>query len=161
MAPAPNIVDPASSSAELSLSRLILAEGFSSGKTGFISSQRRLQQLLHEINSQLQTTQRHLPLPQVEQARVQRDLEKAANTTKELLSMCDQAADQENEVRRNFYEGISLGDNSQQFIVSIKDLITAKNISAGSGSFQFMGQTETPLQHFAPGYHHSAGEEDK
>lgn len=160
MTPPPNTVNPASSLAELGLPWLILAEAFNSGQSGFISSKLRLQQFLHGINSQLQTTQRCLPLPQAEQTGVQRDLEEEVHITKEALSLCDKAATQENEIRRNFYEGISLGDDSQQVIVSIKDLISAKNVSAGSRSTQVMGQiNDTSLQHFARGHHHSADKE--
>jgi hypothetical protein len=156
------IMSPASSLAEPRLPFLMTAEAFNSAQRNFISSTLQLQRYLHSINTLPQTTHHRLPLPLVKQAIGQQSLEDEVESITESLSLCDKAADQENEIRRNFYEDITVGDDSQQYIVSLKDLISAKRVKAGSRSTQVMGQVPAPsLPDFSRGHYHSGGADGK
>jgi hypothetical protein len=159
----PNISNAAPTMEEPTFPQLILAEAFNAAGKGFISSKLQLQQYLHSINNQLQPTQYRLPIREAEQTGEQRNLEEEVGSIEGSLSICDRAANQENEVRRNFYEGISIGEGGQQIIVStIKDLISAKNITAGSKSTQVIGQmSDESLQYVSRRHDHLADKEGK
>jgi hypothetical protein len=152
------IMSPASSLGEPRLPWLITAEAFNSAQRDFISSTLRLQRYLLSINTQAQTTPHHLPPPLVQQNIRQQSLEDEVESITDSLSLCDKAAEQENEIRRNIYEDISVGDDSQQAILSLKDLISAKRITAGSRSTQILGQVPaTSIPDFAQGHYHYSG----
>lgn len=57
-------------------------------------------------------------------------MEDVVESLTDSLLLCDRAADQENEIRRNLYEDISVVNDSSQVVVSLKDLISAKRIEA-------------------------------
>jgi hypothetical protein len=156
------IMSPALPLAEPRLPFLITAEAFNSAQRNFISSTLQLQRYLHSLNNQAQTTHHRLPPPMVEQTIGQQSLEDEVESIADSLSLCDRAANQENEIRRNFYEDISVGDDSQQAILSLKDLISAKRVTAGSRSTQVMGQVPpTSLPDFSRGHYHSSGVDGK
>lgn len=156
------IMSPASSLAEPRLPFLMTAEACNSAQKNFISSTLQLQRYLCSINTQAQTTLHRLPLPLIKQTIEQQSLESEVESITDSLSLCDKAADQENEIRRNFYEDITVGDDSQQYIVSLKDLISAKRVKAGDRSTQVMGQVPvTSLPDFSLGHYHSGGANGK
>lgn len=156
------IASYASLSAEPRLPFLITAEAFNLAQRNFISTTLQLQQHMHSLNSHMSTTHPHVRYPVTTQKTEQQSYEDEVESITGSLSFCDRAADQENEIRRNFYEDISVGDDSQQIIVSLKDLISAKRITAGSRSTQVMGQvSDTPLEGFARGHYHSGGGNEK
>ena len=155
------IFNPVSSLAEPSLDKLMLAEALISAQKAFISTRLRLQQNLHSIKGQVHTTQYHWPQLEAKE-RIEQSLEEEVDSITDSLSLCDRAATQEGEIRRNFFEDVSVGDDSQQIIVSIKDLISAKRVKAGARTTQLMGQVSGPdLQSFSRGHYHSAEKKDK
>jgi hypothetical protein len=156
------ITSYASPSAEPRLPFLITAEAFNLAQRNFISSTLHLQQYLHSLNSQVQTTNSSMRHTMADQDIGQQSFEDEVESITDSLSLCDRAANQENEIRRNFYEDISVGDDSQQIIVSLKDLISAKRIIAGSRSTQVMGQvSEASLEGFSRAHYHSGGENNE
>lgn len=147
---------PSSLPAAAQLPVLITAEAFNLAQRNFISSTLQLQQYFHSINSQAQAARHHVRAPTIEHITGQQSLEDEAESISDSLSLCDRAADQESEIRRNFYEDISVGDDSQQVILSLKDLISAKRVTAGSRSTQLMGQFQGgSLEEIARGHYHS------
>lgn len=57
------------------------------------------------------------------------------------LEICTEASDLTATVRTNVYEEVKSADNSHQLVVStIGDLISAKHITTGSNSVQWLGQ---------------------
>lgn len=152
---------PVSSLTSPGMPWLITAEAFNSAQNGFMSSRRRLLQCLHGVDKELQIAQYGLPPPQERQRNEQRELQEEVESTEESLAICHEASTQANEVRMNIYENISVGDDSQQLIVTLKDLISAKRIKAGSRALQILGQiTPSSLEHVCRRHNGSVGEED-
>lgn len=59
----------------------------------------------------------------------------------QCLAICTEASDLADNPRTNIYEDITSADASHQLIVStLGDLITAKRVTTGSGSAQWLGQ---------------------
>jgi hypothetical protein len=72
-----------------------------------------------------------------EQARLQEEIE----SIKQSLKICTQAAKKAHPERTNVFEEVSLTDDGHQLVIStIGDLISAKKVSVGARSHQWLGQ---------------------
>jgi hypothetical protein len=72
-----------------------------------------------------------------ERKRVQEEIE----SIKQCLAICTQASEKADQVRTNVFEDVSAAKDAHQLIIStIGDLILAKQVTAGLGSDQWLGQ---------------------
>jgi len=73
------------------------------------------------------------------------------DSIKQCLSICQDATEQVTKARVNFFEDVTMTDETDQFIVStFGDLISAKRITAGARSRQMLGQlSDESLQQFS------------
>jgi hypothetical protein len=71
-------------------------------------------------------------------------LHEEINSMKESLAFVDEISSRatESRVKTNVFEDLSLGDDGTQVIVSTKELISAKRITGGARSQQYLGQWE-------------------
>jgi hypothetical protein len=76
---------------------------------------------------------------------IEQSLEEEVDSITDSLSLCDRAASQEDGIRRNLFEDVSVGDDSQQIMVSMKELISAKRVKAGSRSTQVMDKSRARI----------------
>lgn len=155
------IMSPASPLPEPHLPFLITADAFNSAQRKIMSTRLELQRHLYSLNSQGKNAHHRLPPSMAKQTIGQQSLEEEIESITDSLSICNRAADQENEIRRNFYEDITVGDDSQQLILSLNDLISAKRIKAGSRSTQMMGQVSSQsVGEFSRSHYHSRHSND-
>ena len=57
------------------------------------------------------------------------------------MEFCKQAEEDANQPQTHYFEDVSTGDNSRQAIrTTLEDLISAKRIKSGNGSYQALGQ---------------------
>ncbi|KAK6535999.1 hypothetical protein TWF281_000245 [Arthrobotrys megalospora] len=70
---------------------------------------------------------------------------------KQCLAICSQASEQVKQNRINVFEDIKTSDDGEQIIVAtMGDLLSAKRITSGSRSIQWLGQmSDASLQHLA------------
>ncbi|EPS26182.1 hypothetical protein PDE_01118 [Penicillium oxalicum 114-2] len=146
-------LDYASSSAALPLSWLINAEGLNSAQKEVMSWKLRLLQHLYGIGGNIPGQQRYLPGSGNQQTPEQQIFREELSGTEALLAFCKQAEEEANHPRTHYFEDVSTGDNSRQAIVtSLEDLISAKRIKAGNGSYQALGMlSDESIQTFFRG----------
>ena len=101
----------------------------------------QLEKHLQEVNSRLEKFYSQ-PLQQSnEQAAEQDRMKEEMESIKQCLAICSQATMQADKERTNDFEDISMSDDGQQVVVStFGDLVSAKRVTAGARSFQWMGQ---------------------
>lgn len=120
---------------------LILAEALSSAEKEIISSRLRLLQYRRSQGSQPWFTQHQGLLPGIEHSAEPSDIKEEAESIKHSLNFFDRVSEETTEGRMNYFEDVSTGDKSKQVIVTtLKDLISARRITSGSGSVQILGQ---------------------
>ena len=99
----------------------------------------QLEKHLQDLNNRLQKFSSPSPTQSKEAADEQDRMKEEMESIKQCLVICSQAVKQAE--RTNDYEDISMADDGQQVVVStIGDLISAKRITAGNRSFQWLGQ---------------------
>ncbi|OQE13462.1 hypothetical protein PENFLA_c047G07994 [Penicillium flavigenum] len=130
-----------SSSPEYNMPWLILAEALSSAEREIVSSRLRLLQYRRAQESQPWSSQHRGLLPGNEHTAERSDIKDEAENIKHSLNFFDRVSEETTEGRMNYFEDVSTGDKSKQFIVTtLKDLISARRITSGSGSLQVLGQ---------------------
>lgn len=68
-------------------------------------------------------------------------IQEEKDSLQQCLAICNQASEKTNGVRMNIFEDVTSVDDAQQLIVStLGDLISAKRITTGSRSSQWLGQ---------------------
>jgi hypothetical protein len=126
---------------EYNIPWLILAEALSSAEREIVSSRLRLLQYRHAQRSQPWLSQQRGLLPANEHTSERSDIKEEAESIKESLNFFDRVSEETSEGRMNYFEDVSTGDKSKQVIVTtLKDLISARRITSGSGSLQVLGQ---------------------
>jgi Fungal N-terminal domain of STAND proteins len=100
-----------------------------------------LQEHLQKINNRLQRLSlpgtRTLGDDTTERQRVQEEID----SIKQCLAICAQASKKADQVRTNVFEEVSAAKDAHQLIIStIGDLILAKQVTAGLGADQWLGQ---------------------
>lgn len=99
----------------------------------------RLEKHLQHINSQLQPSPSH-PLSGELSSELE-GIKEEMDSVKQCISICMQASKRANQERTNVFEDVSTADDGHQVLVStIGDLISAKRVTAGSRSVQWLGQ---------------------
>lgn len=128
------------------LARLITSEILTDCKRGIRFTTAELQARLKDANRRLANAQRHEEEVDTEGPR--EDLETLFDSVKQCLSICDHAAHEVSEGRVNLFEDVSMADDGHQLIVStMGDLISARRVTVGSRSIQWLGQmSDTSLQ---------------
>ncbi|EEA20732.1 hypothetical protein TMatcc_000723 [Talaromyces marneffei ATCC 18224] len=108
-------------------------------RTRLSSNTKNLQDRLQELENRLGKLsengddQQHLNLLQA--------MKEERDSISHCLEICTEASDLTATVRTNVYEEVKSADNSHQLVVStIGDLISAKHITTGSNSVQWLGQ---------------------
>lgn len=130
-----------SSSPEYNMPWLILAEALSSAEREIVSSRLRLLQYRRAQENQPWSSQHRGLLPGNEHTAERSDIKEEAENIKHSLNFFDRVSEETTEGRMNYFEDVSTGDKSKQFIVTtLKDLISARRITSGSGSLQVLGQ---------------------
>ncbi|KAJ6041555.1 uncharacterized protein N7446_010563 [Penicillium canescens] len=130
-----------SSSPEYNMPWLILAEALSSAEREIVSSRLRLLQYRRAQESHPWSSQHRGLLPGNEHTAERSDIKEEAENIKHSLNFFDRVSEETTEGRMNYFEDVSTGDKSKQFIVTtLKDLISARRITSGSGSLQVLGQ---------------------
>jgi hypothetical protein len=121
--------------------RLVTANAFKVCKENLTSTTTVLERHLQDINNRLQklssepsgTSDKH----QAEKER----LEEEKGSIKQCLAICADASDQANEDRTNFFEDVTMANDGHQVVVStFGDLVSAKRITVGDRSIQWLGQ---------------------
>lgn len=120
---------------------LILSQALSSAEREIVSTRLRLLQFRRAQGSQPRFSQ-HRGLPAVNEYASERSaMKEEAENIKESLNFFDRVSEEAGDGRMNYFEDVSTGDKSKQVIVTtLKDLITARRITSGSGSLQVLGQ---------------------
>jgi hypothetical protein len=99
----------------------------------------QLEQHLQDLNNRLQKFSSQSPTQSKEAVDEQDRMKEEMQSIKQCLVICSQAVKQAERI--NDYEDISMADDGQQVVVStIGDLISAKRVTAGNRSFQWLGQ---------------------
>jgi hypothetical protein len=97
-----------------------------------------------ELRRQLEEAQRRLEglyRPTSTNPAEQRKMQDEIDSIKESLAICANASEMAAQDRVSTYDGVSLGDDGYQLLVStVGDLINARNVSAGKRSTQWLGQ---------------------
>lgn len=138
---ASNHFDQTSSSMAPNLSWLINAEGLNSTHKEVTSWKLQLLQHLFGVGKNIQRPQLYLPQSSNEKTPEQQTFQEEFRGTEALLEFCKQAEENANQPRTHYFEDVSTGDNSRQAITTtLKDLISAKRIKSGNGSYQALGQ---------------------
>jgi hypothetical protein len=133
--------DRTSTSPEHNMPWLILAEALSSAEKEIVSSRLRLLQYRRSQGSQPWFSQHRGLLPGIEHSAEPSDIKEEAESIKHTLNFFDKVSEETTEGRMNYFEDVSTGDKSKQVIVTtLKDLISARRITSGSGSVQVLGQ---------------------
>lgn len=126
---------------EYNMPWLILAEALSSAEREIVSSRLRLLQYRSAHGSQPWFLQHRGLLPGNEHTSERSDITEEAQNIKESLNFFDRVSEETTGGRMNYFEDVSTGDKSKQVIVTtLKDLISARRITSGSGSLQILGQ---------------------
>ncbi|KAJ5219047.1 uncharacterized protein N7498_001146 [Penicillium cinerascens] len=126
---------------EYNMPWLIIAEALSSAEKEIVSSRLRLLQYRRAHGSHPWFAQHRGLLPGNEQTSEQSDITEEAQNIKESLNFFNRVSEETTEGRMNYFEDVSTGDKSKQIIVTtLKDLISARRITSGSGSLQILGQ---------------------
>ncbi|KAJ6016359.1 hypothetical protein N7540_010950 [Penicillium herquei] len=126
---------------EYNIPWLILAEALSSAEREIVSSRLRLLQYRYAQGRQPWLSQNRGLLHENVSANERSDINEEAESIKESLKFFDRVSEETSTSRMNYFEDVSTGDNSKQLIVTtLKDLISARRITSGSGSLQVLGQ---------------------
>lgn len=106
-----------------------------------------LRQHLREMDSKLEKAPRGGSMS-MDQLAEQERIREERKSTEQCLGVCAQAAEQVDQVRTNVVEDVSAASDSHQVAVAtLGDLISAKRITAGARSTQWLGQmSDTSLQ---------------
>jgi hypothetical protein len=140
--------------------RIITADTFKVCKEKLSDTTMKLESHLQDIDNRLQ----NLSLPgsknSNDQVAEQERIKEELDSIKQCLAICAQASTQANKERVNIFEDISMTDDGHQVLVStIGDLISARRVTAGARSRQWLGQmSDDSLQQLSQNSSHFAAE---
>lgn len=121
--------------------RQTTADTFKALKERLSITTTQLEKHLQDVNSRLEKFSSQPLKESNEQAAEQDRMKEEMESIKQCLAICSQATMQANKERTNDFEDISLSDDGQQVVVAtFGDLISAKRVTAGARSFQWIGQ---------------------
>jgi Fungal N-terminal domain of STAND proteins len=136
-------------------SRFTTAESITNCESILKAQSVRLKSRLDDIDSQLQEEPK--PDSITSQAPERENIEDEYESTKQSLAMVEEASQRAAKKGMNYYEDIQLAEDTRQVIVStFGDLISAKSISVGARSVNYMGQmSDASLQQLAKTVRHA------
>ena len=149
---------PGSQLGGLPSARLITADTFKACKERLSDTTIKLESHLQDINDRLQK----LSLPGSKDSNGQVDkqerIKEELDSIKQCLAICAQASAQANKERINVFKDISMaGDGHQVLVSTIEDLISARRVTAGARSWQWLGQiSDDSLQQLSQNHGHVA-----
>jgi Fungal N-terminal domain of STAND proteins len=120
---------------------------FDNYKTKLTATTLSLEAHLQLINRRLPSR----PLPEsssIEDNSELQQIQEEKESVEHCLGICAEASQQADQVRTNVFEDISVAEDAHQTLVStVGDLITAKRVTAGPCTAQWIGQmSDTSLQ---------------
>ena len=122
------------------LARLITSETLTDCKRGIGFTKIEFQTRLKDANRRLTNALKTQEETDSSEGNHQ-NMRELLDSVKQCLSICDHAADQVSRERVNVFEDVSMADDGHQLILStMGDLISAKRVTVGSGSIQWLGQ---------------------
>ena len=126
---------------ELLFARKTTIDTFKVCKERLSTTSTLLEEHLQNINNRLARLSSEPPKQSDELAAEQNRMKEELESIKQCLAICSQATMQADKERINDFEDVYMTDDGQQVVVStIGDLISAKRITAGARSFQWLGQ---------------------
>lgn len=130
-------------------------------KLGLAQTTSELREQLHRINDQMRGSLQ-LHAPSGEQAAEQERIKEELRSVEQSLKICSEAAEKALPDRIHVFEDVSMGDDGDQIIVAtFGDLISAKRVTVGSRSRQFLGQmSDASLQQLSQKIGHGPFEVD-
>ncbi|KAJ9216010.1 hypothetical protein DTO166G4_2254 [Paecilomyces variotii] len=125
------------------------------------SSQLRVQ--LESLDSKIRSLSKQRPNLSTGEAEDLKRFKEERDSITQCLAICTEASDLADNPRTNVFEDIQSADSSHQVIVStLGDLITARRVSAESGSAQWLGQmSDETLRCLAEKYVPTAEKENR
>jgi hypothetical protein len=128
------------------LARLITNEALKDCKRGIGFTAVELQARLKDADRRLRNMQKREGKSGADGSH--QDLETLSDSIKQCLSICNQATEQASTDRVNVFEDVFMGDDGHQLIIStMGDLISARRVTVGARSIQWLGQmSDTSLQ---------------
>lgn len=147
---------PTTKLAGYSSARLFTSDTFKTCKETIHDANTKLESYLQDIDSRLRVPASPASQSSYEQAADQKKTEEQLDSIKQCLAICAQASTQANQERVNVFEDISMAEDGHQVLVStIGDLISARRITAGARSRQWLGQmSDDSLQQLSHGHGH-------
>lgn len=155
--------EPTNTFSNPSSARLFTSKSFKTCRMTLDNSSTWLKSHLQDLDDRLLAHSSRPRKISNEQAAEQEAIQEEIDSVKQCLTICAQASAQADQDRSNIFEDVSMGEDSQQVIVStIGDLISAKRVTAGARSTQLMGQmSDGSLQHFSRNGGHIATKKAK
>jgi hypothetical protein len=121
--------------------RLATDIALSSCKTTLKDTSIRLEKQLREIEFHIEARTENETVTSGSQDDELQKSQQDYDSVKQALSICSEASERAAEIRTNYFEDVKMAEDGNQVIVStIGDLISAKRISAGPRSNQWLGQ---------------------
>ncbi|RVD82370.1 uncharacterized protein DFL_006796 [Arthrobotrys flagrans] len=126
------------------LARQVTTDALNGCKTELVNTASVLQKQLNDIQRRLTAVSNN---PESLGSTGAEEIE----SIKQCLAICSQASEQVKQNRVNVFEDIKTSDDGEQIVVAtLGDLISAKRVTSGSRSIQWLGQmSDASLQHLA------------
>ena len=99
---------------------------------------------LREADSRFKHIQSQRAGPSSGNASDRAKMREEKDSIEQCLAVCAQATEKADQVRTNIFEDVSAADDAQQVITSLGDLITARRVTVGNRSTQWLGQMSDP-----------------
>ncbi|RFU29622.1 hypothetical protein B7463_g6721, partial [Scytalidium lignicola] len=121
--------------------RQTTVDTFNACKERLSTATNQLENHLQNVNNRLKEFSSQ-PLKQSDEQVAELDrMKEELESVKQCLAICSEATVQVHNQRINDFEDVSMTDDGQQVIIStFGDLVSAKRVSAGARSFQWLGQ---------------------
>jgi chromosome segregation ATPase len=121
--------------------RRVTTNVFKECKEKLTNTTSELEEHLREINNRLQSLSPRAARMSGEQAAEQERIQEEKDCIKQCLAICAQASEQADQVRTNVFEDVSTAQDAHQLVVAtLGDLISARRVTAGVRSTQWLGQ---------------------
>ncbi|RMZ88376.1 hypothetical protein DV736_g4396, partial [Chaetothyriales sp. CBS 134916] len=130
------------------LPRLITSKSLSDCRRGIGYTTVQLHARLQDLNRQIAAVNSTNTSSSGPTNATAENMKEVADAVKQCLNICGEAAEQASADRINVFEDVRMGDEGHQLILStIGDLISAKRVTVGARSSQWLGQmSDSSLQ---------------
>ena len=132
---------PAIKPDKISLPQIATTRTLESCKRGLGVTYSRLKVQLDDLNDRIAKMAQHEDIVTEEYSDGQSSKEELEESIKQCLDICTKATEEVAQDRVNVFEDVNMAEDGHQILVStIGDLISAKRITAGARSIQWLGQ---------------------